>query len=106
MTKLYENEEQIMPGVYFTPKSELSTLSNDQIQAMKDLPTENLLLELSILNNSLIQLHNSNDEMEKHVEKDAELAQYIVDNIQYMATIRSKISKMEEILQSRGVSFK
>ena len=102
-------EREIMPGVYFSENLNISketsdenTIPSEQLHALRELPTENIIFELSNLKNSLIHLHTSNDEMEKLVEEDKELASYIVENIQYMAKIRIKVNKMEEILQERG----
>ena len=100
---MLDNETEILPGVFFTPKEELG-LPKEQLDAFKELPTGNLQFELANLKNSLAHLHSSNDEMEKFVKDDKDLAKYIVENIQFMAQIRIKINKIEEILLERGDS--
>ena len=100
---MLDNETEILPGVFFTPKEELG-LPTEQVDAFKELPTGNLQFELASFKNSLAHLHSSNDEMEKFVKDDKELAKYIVENIQFMAQIRIKINKIEEILLERGDS--
>ena len=99
-SSLKEMTEEILPGVYFTPKESIG-LQSKEINAMRELPSDALVFECATLKNSLIHLKSSNDEMEKHVAKDKELAMYIVENIQYMAKIRMKIDKMQEILKER-----
>eukprot|EP00834_Sanchytrium_tribonematis_P006173 NODE_430_length_7576_cov_0.738665.p7 type:complete len:118 gc:universal NODE_430_length_7576_cov_0.738665:6333-6686(+) len=93
--------QEILPGVFFESKSNLA-LPDEAIDAFNELPTDALLFEVDHLKNSLKHLARSNDEMEKLVEQDKELAQYIVDNIHYMAQIRLKINTMEDILKSRA----